>query len=144
MSVISLANNSTTLVLNGDIIDDLAEGDNIIIALVNPATSHTNGVKTGSVNINARSDKGVADVTIRVLKFGASDVILANALNQSAPTIFQGSAKETYFKDGTEAVESWILENGSITGQPTKTVNSTDGNAIMEYVLRFRNASRNI
>jgi len=143
MSAIILANGSTTLVLNGTIIDDLLEGENVMLTPVNPATSQTNGIN-GAVNINERSDRHVHDVTVRVMKFSDSDVFLNTALNQSPPTLFQGSAKESYTKDGTQAVESYALENGSFTAQPPKSVNSTDGSAGMEYVIRFRRGTRNL
>jgi hypothetical protein len=143
MSLITLAADSTTLILNGEIIDDLGEGDNIILAPVNPATSRVNGIG-GSVNINERSDKGVYDLTVRVQRFSSSDVYLNNMLRQSPPVLVTGSAKESFNRDGTDGVESWILEGGSITTQPTKTANSTDGNALMEYVIQFRTASRNL
>ena len=143
MSAIILANGSTTLVLNGEIIGDLQEGENLMITSVNPATTQTNGID-GAVNINERSDKDVHDVTIRVIKFSDSDVFLNTARNQTPPTLFQGSAKESYNKDGNDAVESYSLENGSFTAQPSKSVNSLDGSPGMEYVIRFRRATRNL
>jgi hypothetical protein len=143
MSVITLAADSTTLILNGVAINDLAEGDTIVITPVNPATSHVNAIN-GGVTINERSDRGVHDVTVRVHKMSDSDVFLNNSLRTSPPTIISGSAKENYNRDGTDLTESWLLENGSITTQPTSTRNSTDGNAMNEYVIRFRSATRNL
>lgn len=143
MAVISLAANSTTLILNGTAISDLVEGDTITLAPVNPATTHVNAIG-GGVNINERSDKGVCDVTIRVQRLSDSDVFMNNLLRQSPPSVIQGSAKENFNRNGTEGVESWVLENGSITTQPTSNKNSTDGNALSEYVVRFRNAFRNL
>jgi len=52
--------------------------------------------------------------------------------------------KENFNRDGTDGVESWTLELGSLTTQPTSTKSGTDGNAVQEYVIRFRNASRNL
>lgn len=143
MATISLAADSTTLILNGTAITDLIEGDTITLAPVNPATSHVNAIG-GGVNINERSDRGVYDVTVRVQRFSQSDVFMNNLVRQSPPVVINGSAKENYNRDGTDGVESWILENGSVTTQPTGTKNSTDGNALSEYVIRFRNASRNL
>lgn len=143
MSVITLAADSTTLILDGVAITDLAEGDTITIAPVNPATAHVNAIN-GGVSINERSDRGVHDVTVRVHKYSASDVLLNSKLRQSPPAVINGSAKENYTRDGADFVESWLLENGSVTTQPTNTKNSTDGNALSEYVIRFRNASRNL
>lgn len=143
MAVISLAADSTTLILNGTAITDLVEGDTITLAPVNPATSHVNAIG-GGVNINERSDRGVYDVTVRVQRFSQSDVFMNNLVRQSPPVVINGSAKENYTRDGTDGVESWILENGSVTTQPTGTKNTTDGNALSEYVMRFRNCSRNL
>lgn len=143
MSVISLAADSTTLILNGRAIVDLAEGDTITMAPANPATSQINSIG-GGVSINERSDKGVYDLTVRVQRMSQSDVFINNLLRSSPPVIINGSAKENYNRDGVDAIESWLLENGSITTQPTITRNSTDGNAVTEYVIRFRNASRNL
>jgi hypothetical protein len=141
--VITLAADSTTLILNGTAITDLIEGDTVILAPVNPATSHVNAIG-GGVNINERSDRGVYDVTVNVQRFSESDVFLNTLTRQSPPVVINGSAKENYNRDGTDGVESWVLENGSVTTQPTGTKNSTDGNAVSQYVIRFRNASRNI
>jgi hypothetical protein len=142
-SAITLAADSTTLILNGTAITDLVEGDTITLAPVNPATSHVNAIG-GGVSINERSDRGVYDVTIRVQRFSGSDSFMNNLLRQSPPVLINGSAKENFIRDGIGGVESWVLENGSITTQPTGTKNSTDGNALSEYVVRFRNCSRNL
>jgi hypothetical protein len=141
--IITLAADSTTLILNGTAITDLVEGDTIVLAPVNPSTSHVNAIG-GGVNINERSDKGVYDVTINVQRFSESDVLLNSWNRQSPPELINGSAKEDYTRDGTDGVESWVLENGSITTQPTATKNSTDGNAESQYVIRFRNVSRDL
>lgn len=134
---------STTLVLNGTVVNDFIAGDILELTPVNPATSHINGTG-GGVNINARSDAGVHDLTIRVQKMSASDVFLNSALNQSAPVVFDGTMKEDFIRDGIAGVESYILESGSITTQPTNTVNDQDGNALRQYTIRFRNAQRNL
>jgi len=143
MAVISLAADATTLIINGTAITDLAEGDTITLAPVNPATGRNNAIG-GGVNINERSDKGVMDVTVRVQKYSESDVFLNNLMRQSPPAVLSGSAKTAYNRDGQDSEESYLLENGSFTTQPTNTNNSTDGNAMMEYVAQFRVASRNL
>lgn len=143
MAVITLPADATTLVLNGTAITDLVEGDNLTLAPVNPATSHVNSTN-GGVNIQGRGDAGVYDLTVRVQRLSDSDTFMNDALRQAPPTVFNGSMKTDFTRDGIDAVESWILENGSITTQPTITVNDQDGNALAEYVLRFRQASRNL
>lgn len=143
MAVINVAADSTTLVLNGRAITDFVAGDVLTLTPANPATAHVNS-SNGGVSINERSDRGVYDLTVRVQRLSADDSFLNNALRQSPPTVFNGSMKENYNRDGTDGVESWILENGSITTQPTITKNDQDGNALSEYVIRFRDASRNL
>ena len=143
MPVINLPADATTVVLNGRAITDLAEGDIVTIEPVNPASAHINGIG-GAVNINERSDKDVHNVTVRVLKYSESDAYLNNLRRQSPPPVLSGSAKTSFSRDGSEAEESWLLEGGSITTQPTDTKNSTDGNAMMEYVMQFRIATRNL
>jgi len=86
----------------------------------------------------------VMDLIIRVQKFSASDVFLNSQNNQVDPVVFNGSAREDFVKDGTPGVESYILENGSITTQPSNVKNNTDGNAMVEYTIRFRNVTRNL
>ena len=143
MAVITMSADSTTLVLNGFAITDFAEGDTVELNPVNALTSHVNG-SDGAVNINKRNDAGVHDLIVRVQKFSGSDVFLNSARNQDAPTVFNGSVKEDFTRDGTAGAESYILENGSVTTQPSNVKNNTDGNAMMEYTIRFRNATRNI
>jgi len=143
MAGIALAVDSSTVVLNGTAIVDLIEGDYVVITPANPATSHVNSIN-GGVNINERSDRGVHDLTLRVQRFSESDVFMNSLARQSPPVVINGSAKENYTRDGVAGVESWIMENGSVTTQPTATKSSTDGNALQEYVIRFRNASRNL
>ena len=143
MAGIALAVDSTTVVINGTALLDLVEGDYVIITPVNPATSHVNSTN-GGVNINERSDRGVHDVLLRVQRFSQTDVFMNNLLRQSPPVLVNGSAKENFMRDGVAGVESWIMENGSVTTQPTSTKNSTDGNALQEYTIRFRLASRNL
>lgn len=138
---IVLKADSTTVVLNGNIIDDFQEGDTIVISPVNPVTSHTNG-SNGDVIVKKRVDGDVHDVTLNVIKFSKSDIYLNNAKNADVPVIFSGSIKETFIKNGVEGIENWILENGSLTDSPTNTKNNQDGNATLEYKLRFRRATR--
>ena len=143
MTTIAIPADSSTLILNGFAITDFMEGDTIDLTPLNPVTEHTNG-SGGSVSINARSDGGVHDLVARVLKYSPSDVFLNNAINQVAPVVMNGSLKENYVKDGVDAIGSWLLESGSITTRPTDVKNSQEGNNLMEYTIKFRNASRSI
>jgi len=143
MAIIALPADATTLVLNGTAITDMVAGDVIILAPVNPATGRNNAIN-GGLNINERADKGVYDLTVKVQKYSDSDSFLNNLLRQSPPSIVNGSAKTAYSRDDQDAEQSWLLEGGSFTTQPTDTQNDTDGNAVMEYVIQFREASRNL
>lgn len=143
MAIITLAADATTLILNGTAIIDTPAGDTITLAPVNPATGRNNAIN-GGININERSDKGVYDMTVRVQKYSESDSFLNNLLRQSPPAVINGSAKTAYSRDGQDSEQSWALEGGSFTTQPTDTQNDTDGNAVMEYTIQFRNANRNL
>lgn len=143
MSVITLQNDSTTIVLNGTVINDLAEGDVTTITPVNELTSRINSAN-GGVTIGKRVNAGVHDMVVRVQKFSDADVFLNSLRNQESPAVINGSAKENFTKDGTDGVETNELQNGSITAQPTNTKNNVDGNALMEYTIQFRNVVRTL
>ena len=143
MATISLSTDNTTLVLNGTVINDFSSGDILTLAPVNPSSSHINS-SNGGVSIFERIDKDVYDLTIRVQHLSDSDAFMNNVLNQSPTTVLGGSLKENYTKNGENAIETWLLESGSIITQPTVTINSEDGNGLAEYVVRFRTAKRSI
>jgi len=143
MAVITMQADSTSVVLNGFAITDFGEGDVVELNPANPLTSQVNGAN-GSVNINGRNDSGVHDLVLRVQKHSGSDVFLNSAKNQVPITVFNGSVKEDFTRDGQAAAETYTLENGSITAQPANVKNNTDGNALMEYTIRFRNAFRSL
>jgi len=143
MAKISLSVDNTTLILNGTAINDFVSGDILTLAPVNPASAHINS-SNGGVSIFERLDKDVYDLTVRIQHLSDSDAFLNNILQQSPTTILGGSLKENYKKGDDSLVETWLLEGGSITTQPTVTINSEDGNGLAEYVLRFRTAKRNI
>lgn len=143
MPTITMEAQSTSLVLNGTPITDFAEGDIVELNPVNPLTAHVNAAN-GGVNINKRNDAGVHDLIVRVQKMSASDIFLNSASNQQAPVVFDGSVKEDFLRDGVSAAESYILESGSFTTRPANVKNTTDGNGLMEYTIRFRNATRNL
>lgn len=143
MAVITFATDSTSLILNGTSLVDFIEGDFLELNPVNPLTSHVNSAN-GSVNINKRVDGGVHDLIVRVQKGSNSDVFLNSAMNQESPVVFNGSVKEDFNRDDTAGAESYILENGSLTTRPSNKKNNQDGDAVMEYTIRFRNATRNI
>jgi hypothetical protein len=63
-------------------------------------------------------------------------------MNQETPTLFNGSAKEAFIRDGNNFEENWILQNGTFTTQPSEVKNNQDGNNIIEYTIRFRTAQR--
>jgi len=143
MAVISLDATSTTFILNGTPITEFSEGDYITIAPVNPLTSRVNSANNG-VNINKRIDGNVYDVTFRVQKYSSDDVFMTSQINNITPVTFEASAKEAFIRDGADFSESWSFKGGSITTLPTQTKNNQDGNAMMEYVIQFRDGKRNI
>lgn len=143
MAAITLAADSTTLTLNNRLYTSLVSGDYLEINPVNAKTAHTNA-QDGGVSIQERGDADVHDLVIRVHRFSEDDIELSEAANTSGVTLFSGSVKENYTRDGTPGVETWTLENGSITARPSQVKNDQDGNAVMEYTLRFRTATRSL
>ena len=143
MSVITIQADSATLILNDRSMTAFAEGDFLTLTPANAASSHVNSA-SGGVSIAERFDKDVYDLMFRVQKFSPDDVFMLSALNSENLIVFAGSLKESYGIDGNAGVESFTLEAGSITTQPTQTKNNQDGNALMEYMLRFRTAKRSL
>jgi len=51
---------------------------------------------------------------------------------------------ESFVRDGAALKETYDLQVGSITTQPTQTKNNQDVNALMEYTIEFRNVVRKV
>lgn len=143
MSVITVSADSSTLILNDRPFTTFAEGDFLTLTPANAASAHVNSAG-GGVTISERMDRHVYDLLVRVQKYGADDVYLNGLLNGEGVTLLEGSLKESYTADGSAGVESWNLDGGSLTTQPTQTKNNQDGNALMEYTIRFRTAKRSL
>ena len=131
-----------SLILNGTAINDLIAGDAIILAPKNPHSSRANSQESG-VTIAKRSDAHVHDMTVKVQKNSDSDIFL-NSLRNGEVTLIEGSYKQGFTKDGSEGQESWQLQGGSITTQPSDTKNSNEVDAVAEYMIEFRSAIKNI
>jgi hypothetical protein len=142
MSTIVYSTNSVSLTLNGRVLNDLIAGDTMELAPVNPATARVNSAS--GVSISGRSDASVHTLTVRVQKNSQDDIFLNSARNGNEPTILEGSLKENFKRDGTDGVDSWSLEAGSVTTQPTSVKNNQDGNAVHEYQIEFRFCTRAI
>lgn len=143
MSVITLNADSTTLILNDYTFKSLAEGDFLTLTPVNEHTSRVNS-SSGGVTVSERMDKDVHDLAFSVQKYSDDDVYMLSLINTPGATLIEGSAKESYTKDGQAGVESWNLDGGSITVLPTKTSNNQDGDAMMLYTVQFRTAKRSL
>jgi hypothetical protein len=140
MTTIVYSTDSTTLTLNGRVFNNLIAGDTLEIAPVNPATARVNSAN--GVSISGRADASVHTLTVRVQKNTPDDAFLNSSRNTDTPVVFEGSLKENFNRDGMAGVDSWSLEGGSITTQPTSVRNNQDGNAVHEYMLEFRFAQR--
>lgn len=140
MATVNLAADSSTLTLNGTVIDDFVDGDTLTMTPVNPVTGRMRSLR--GINIQERSDKDVYDLVFRVPKYSDSDIFLNTEVNQSPPTVFDGTLKEVYDRDGVEITNTYTLEAGSFTTQPTDTRNNQDGNNMMEYTIQFDRAVR--
>lgn len=143
MSQINIPVGSTTLILNGSLIPDLISGDVLVLTPVNAFSSQVNS--TNGVNIIGRADADVHDLTINAQKYSESDVILSQFCRTGGNVpVINGSMKTAYQRNGVDGMESWTLEAGSVLTRPTDTKNDVDGNAVMQYVIRFRFATRNL
>lgn len=134
MAVSRFLTNSTTLVLNGELIKDFINGDVIELSFVNPLTSRVYGANR-AVNITQRSDADVATLTVRVQRYSDNDVFFSEVINSENIVVLEGSLKEVYIKDGSESVESYEILSGSITTQPSYTKNNQEATATVEYVI---------
>ncbi|EPL7326331.1 hypothetical protein P4870_003416 [Citrobacter freundii] len=143
MSQIVISADTATIVLNGRIITDIAAGDYITITPSNPLTSRANSANNG-VTISGRVDAGVHVMVIRVQKFSNDDIWLNQQRNSAIPVVLNGSVKESFVRDGAALKETYDLQAGSITTQPTQTKNNQDVNALMEYTIEYRNVVRNV
>ncbi|CFQ50402.1 hypothetical protein [Yersinia frederiksenii] len=143
MSQIVISADTATFVLNGRIITDIAAGDYITLTPTNPLTSRANSAQNG-VTISKRVDAGVTVMVVRVQKFSNDDIWLNQQINANTPVVFNGSVKESFVRDGAALKETYDLQVGSITTQPTQTKNNQDVNALMEYTIEFRNSRRNV
>lgn len=142
MAVITVAADSSTITINSHVFRDFESGDEFTLTPVNPSTSHTNSSNEG-VTIHERLDAGVHDLVLRVQK-GSADDIKLNSFRNNKSEVLAGSVKELLVVDGADVVDTSELQAGSITTQPTKVRNNTDGNSLMEYTIRFRNVVRSI
>ncbi|HFY0590970.1 TPA: hypothetical protein ACIGVI_004534, partial [Yersinia enterocolitica] len=131
MSQIVISADTATVVMNGRIITDIAAGDYITLTPTNPLTSRANSAQNG-VTISKRVDAGVTVMVVRVQKYSNDDVWLNQQINTDIPVVFNGSVKESFVRDGAALKETYDLQVGSITTQPTQTKNNQDVNALME------------
>lgn len=143
MAEIVVNSSTATIVLNGRIITDIVTGDYVTLTPSNPLTSRANSAQNG-VTISKRVDAGVHVMVLRVQKFSNDDIWINGLSNSEIPTVINGSIKESFIRDGASLKETYDLQVGSITTQPTQTKNNQDVNALMEYTIEFRNIRRNV
>ena len=138
--------NSTTVTLGygsgenliSKVLTKFAVDDIIEVSFPNEATSRTNGRR--SVTIAKREDGDVADVVFRVQKYSTDDKFLETLKDNLE--VINGSLKSTVVKDGTPVTVGYTFQGGSFTAQPTDTTNNNEPQAMMEYTIQFRSASR--
>lgn len=131
---------STTVILNGHAFNNLAEADAVMLQQPNDRTSRTNSER--GVTIAVRNDAQVTDLTLKVERFSADDVVLSGWQNGNKITVINGSVKEAFNRDGSDFLENWALEAGSITSQPDHTKNNQEPESVIEYVIQFRRGVR--
>ena len=139
--VINFLTASSTLILNGEAILDFIEGDYMTLTFPNPVSSRANG-EGNSVSVTKRVDSDVAVLAVSVKKLSDADRFLNNQRFQEQVVVFQGSIKDNYSADGSEGVESYLLENGTFTDQGDDTRNNQERGDVMTYSIEFRRVSR--
>lgn len=139
MAVITYPNAQSTLSLNGNTFQHLAEGEALNLAPANERTSRTNSIN-GGVSISNRVDGGVHDLTIVVQKHSPDDKFLNDAKNSESPTIFDGSMKRAYNEGGKSKKATTELNSGSITTQASNVDNNQESDNSRTYVIQFRDA----
>ena len=141
MSRIVVDTENSTLTFAGRTIEDTPEGDVFTIAYANDVSSQTQGVN-GGVVAKGRADKYAATLTIRVLKYSADDAFLNNLVNKTLE-FNQGSLKTNFTRDGIDGTETYDIQNGTIQSRGDNTVNNTDGEDVLEYVI-YGNMPRSV
>jgi len=134
MSIMTVDIKNATLTLNGRTIEDSPEGDMFTVAYGNDITNQTQGVNGGKV-IKERNDKDDGLLTIRLLRYSADDAFMNNAVNNPDITIFDGSLKINFTRDGVDGVETHSIAGGSLITRSDNTANNQDGEDVQEYSI---------
>ena len=142
MSVVVADPQNSTLVLNGHVFRDFAEGEKIVLSRPNPLTSRKNS-ESGGVTIIKAFDGDVGSIVIKIQKNSDDDIFMNTALSGDT-TVLNGSLKTRLTRDTVDGVASYTLVNGSITEQPTDTIENKEANDEMEYTIEFRTVTRNL
>ena len=135
--------NGLTLTLNGRRFTDFQEGDTIVLEFPNPATSKRRGVD-GNYVVSKTSNGDECNLTLNLLKATDDDSFLNDAVNQDLPVVLEGSLQAGFIRNGSEGIDSYSLEGGSITTKPTHTTNTIEGNDLMTYVINVATARRSV
>jgi negative regulator of genetic competence, sporulation and motility len=139
MAIINYPNAQSTLTLNGNTFQHLAEGESLSLAPVNAKTARTNSVG-GGLSVSNRIDGGVHNLTVIVQKHSPDDKLFNDARNSESPIIFNGSMKRAYTDNGTSKKSTTSLTNGTITTQATNADNNQESDNSRTYVVEFRDA----
>lgn len=144
MAQISLASDTTTLILNGHVFTDLVEGDYLTLSFPNDLTSRANSAN-GGLTVAGRVDGDVGDLVFSVQKLSGDDTVMNEWRRSNGyPVILDGSAKTRFTRDGAELTETYELSGGTITAQPEDNRNNQDQNNAMEYTIQFRSVRRSL
>lgn len=125
---------NSTLTLNGRTIEDTPDGDVFTLSYQNAVTTQTQGSNNGVV-IKDRSDKFTALLTVRVLKYSSDDVFMNNAVNSEDVTVFEGSLKTNFTRNGVDGTDTYTMINGTVQDRTDNTINNTDGEDVSEYTI---------
>lgn len=133
-----------TLKINGEIIDELANGESVVLTIPNELSSVEKG-KNG-VALYTKNEQGtIAELVVRVVRGGSKDQLLNNIINSFLNDFAAAVLVNTEFikrigdGEGNILNDTYFGRGGIITKIP-ETRSSADGDveqAVSVYTLKF-------
>lgn len=138
MAIINIPNDGATLTLNGYTFRSLVQGDFIQLDQPNNVSEQTYSTQSG-MTVQERNDADVTMLTINIEKHSDDHDFMIQQANLRNPlTIFTGSLKTNFTKDGDDRVHTWFLENGTVQKRGSDTRNNETPNSTAAYSIMFR------
>ena len=148
MSTVALSGNDT-IVLNGRVINDLADGNCVQLKFPNEIASVKTG-KNGNAIYGLNESGKVCEVEVRIVRGGSDDKYLNNLMIQQqanfAGTVLMPAQFIKKLGDGQGNVTSdTYIMSGGIFAKPIEAQSNVEGEvtqSVAVYTLKFANAPR--